>query len=205
MSGDGNRLSRWSQRKAAARRGETLPEPDEAQLTAPDAAEAAVEPEQNPLPDEAAAADDIPALPPVEDLTFESDFSAFLHDKVPEALRRAALRKLWTSDPVLANLDGLNDYCEDYHAVDTTISAAQTAYRVGRGYLDDVEEKLAQVGGVLGEAPAADSEFGAPGAERPAALSKSDAAGDKDAGASRQAASDAAGAEPAQPPQARDG
>ncbi len=64
---------------------------------------------------------------------------------VPEALRRAALRKLWKSDPILANLDGLNDYDEDYNLVDTAITAAQTAYKVGKGYLDEIGEKLAQL------------------------------------------------------------
>ena len=33
---------------------------------------------------------------------------------MPEALQRAALRKLWRSNPVLANLDGLVDYADDY-------------------------------------------------------------------------------------------
>ena len=72
---------------------------------------------------------------------------------VPEALRRAALRKLWKSDPILANLDGLNDYDEDYNLVDTAITAAQTAYKVGKGYLDEIGEKLAQ----LDESNAAES------------------------------------------------
>ena len=44
-------------------------------------------------------ADDAPpALPPVESLTRESDFSGFMHPKVGDALRRAALKKLF-SDP----------------------------------------------------------------------------------------------------------
>jgi hypothetical protein len=39
-----------------------------------------------------------------------------MREGVPEALRNRALRKLWLSDPVLANLDGLNDYDEDFVA-----------------------------------------------------------------------------------------
>ena len=73
-----------------------------------------------------------PPLPPVEELNAESDYTVFLTDKVPEAIRRAALRKLWTSDPVLANLDGLNNYDEDYNVIDTPISALQTATRPAR-------------------------------------------------------------------------
>jgi hypothetical protein len=145
VSEDHGALSRWSQRKAAARRGEMPAEPEE--QPAPQAAtsiEDAASAEQG-----GAATDDTPALPPVEELTAESDYTAFLGEKVPEHLRRAALRKLWSSDPVLANLDGLNHYDEDYNLVDTTISAAQTAYRVGRGYLEEIEETLEKVENAL--------------------------------------------------------
>ncbi len=55
-----------------------------------------------------------PDLPDVETLDEKSDFSAFLGDGVPEDLHRAALRKLWRSDSSFANLDGLNDYDDDY-------------------------------------------------------------------------------------------
>jgi hypothetical protein len=39
-----------------------------------------------------------PVLPPVENLTPESDFAGFMHPKVEDALRRVALKKLF-SDP----------------------------------------------------------------------------------------------------------
>jgi hypothetical protein len=39
-----------------------------------------------------------PSLPPVDKLTPESDFSGFMHPKVEDALRRVALKKLF-SDP----------------------------------------------------------------------------------------------------------
>ena len=39
-----------------------------------------------------------PALPPVGELTAESDFTGFMHPKVEDALRRVALKKLF-SDP----------------------------------------------------------------------------------------------------------
>jgi Protein of unknown function (DUF3306) len=163
------RLARWSQRKAAARRGDALePEADE---TA--AAVAPAEDQQVPDPtpeaanaatdsDAVAADEDLPNLPPIEELTFQSDYTVFLKKNVPEALRRAALRKLWQSDPVLANLDGLNDYDEDYHLVDTSITAAQTAYKVGKGYLEDIEGKVAQLAneGEGGESPRSRAESG---------------------------------------------
>jgi len=146
------RLARWSQRKSAARRGAALPaEPDEA-VAAPASQPAAGAPQQTApaIPTEGAetapvAGEPIPELPPIEELTAESDYTVFMAKNVPELLRRAALRKLWTSDPVLANLDGLNDYCEDHHLVDTAITLDQTSYRVGKGYFDEVEEKLANL------------------------------------------------------------
>ena len=52
-------------------------------------------------------------MPPVESLTAESDFSQFLAEGVSDALRRAALRKLFQL-PEFGVLDGLNEYDEDY-------------------------------------------------------------------------------------------
>ena len=40
-----------------------------------------------------------PVLPSVDELDFQSDYTAFLAKNVPEALRRAALRKLWMQRP----------------------------------------------------------------------------------------------------------
>jgi Protein of unknown function (DUF3306) len=142
------RLARWSQRKAAARRGDTPP-PEDEKAAAPVAADdqQSSDVELEPIGEatdssSTAAEESIPDLPPIDGLTFQSDYTAFMAKNVPEALRRAALRKLWQSDPVLANLDGLNDYDEDYHLVDTTITAAQTAYKVGKGYLEEVVSQL---------------------------------------------------------------
>jgi hypothetical protein len=42
-------------------------------------------------------------LPDIETLTYESDFSAFMAKGVPKAIRNQALKKLWRSNPVLAN------------------------------------------------------------------------------------------------------
>ncbi len=56
----------------------------------------------------------VASLPAVEDLSKDSDFTPFLAEGVPDELTRAALRKLWHSDPEFAHLDGLNDYDEDF-------------------------------------------------------------------------------------------
>ena len=60
---------------------------------------------------------------------------------VSSADRHKALRKLWVSNPVLANMDGLDDYCEDYTdaAVCLPKGLMKTAYQYGRGFLNDDE------------------------------------------------------------------
>ena len=134
-------LSRWSQRKLAARRGEPVEEPREDEPRRDEAVTADASAGE-PIAANGAAEEEMPVLPPIEELTAESDYTVFLAEKVPEALRRVALRKLWRSDPVFANRDGLNDYDEDYHAVDTAITRAQTTYQTGRGHLDAFQERL---------------------------------------------------------------
>src|SRR2546425_7007015 len=54
-----------------------------------------------------------PQLPPLDSLTFESDFKAFMHSKVEEGVKRAALKKLF-SDPRFNVMDGLDTYVDDY-------------------------------------------------------------------------------------------
>jgi hypothetical protein len=135
----GMRLSRWSQRKLAARRGEAVEEaPRQDEKPAVPAAPAEQSVEGAP----AAAAAEAPVLPPIEELTRDSDYTVFLAKNVPESIKNAALRKLWRSDPVFAVLDGLNDYCEDFNATYEPITMAQTAYKVGKGYFDEIVEQL---------------------------------------------------------------
>jgi hypothetical protein len=55
----------------------------------------------------------LPDLPPVEQLTFDSDYRAFFHSKVDEDTRRAALKKLF-SDSRFNVMDGLDVYIDDY-------------------------------------------------------------------------------------------
>ncbi|MDE0521072.1 MAG: DUF3306 domain-containing protein [Boseongicola sp.] len=72
-------------------------------------------------------------LPDPDSLVEGDDFSVFLRRTVPERIRLRALRRLWTTNPVLANLDGLIDYGEDFTDAATVIENLQTAYRVGEG------------------------------------------------------------------------
>ena len=130
---------------AAIRRGATVPampslivEHDEQGETVPilsDNEPALEERELTPEEQEIAS-----QLPPIESLTKDSDFTPFMAEKVPELIRKRAMSILWRSDPVLANLDGLNDYDENYRIIDTLISAAQdTVYRVGKGHKTNEE------------------------------------------------------------------
>jgi hypothetical protein len=114
-------LKRWARLKAE----QSQPEPPQ---PAPEAAA--------PVPADSAdpAAEVRPEdLPPIEDLTAESDFTPFLKAGVPEELKRLALRKLWRSDPVFANLDGLVEYGEDFGAAFRNPGPVATLFRLGRG------------------------------------------------------------------------
>jgi hypothetical protein len=102
-------LSRWSRRKRAVVEGRppeepTLPAPLEAKPEAPPA-----EPEDD---------FDLNSLPPIDSLTIESDFKAFLHRKVPLELRSAALRRAWSLDPAIRDFIGPADYAWDFNAPD---------------------------------------------------------------------------------------
>ncbi|MDF1748944.1 MAG: DUF3306 domain-containing protein [Alphaproteobacteria bacterium] len=81
-------------------------------------------------------------LPALDSLGPGSDFKAFMASTVPAQLRNLALRKLWRSNPVLANLDGLIDYGDDFTDAGTVVANMQTAYQVGRGYKRDPEPEL---------------------------------------------------------------
>ncbi|MEO0618504.1 MAG: DUF3306 domain-containing protein [Pseudomonadota bacterium] len=75
----------------------------------------------------------------IEALDYDADFTPFLQQGVPEALRRRALRRLWNTNPILANVDGLNDYDDDFRDAAMVVEGMKTAWQVGRGYLDDDE------------------------------------------------------------------
>lgn len=89
------------------------------------------------LGDGEAPAIDPADLPDVESLDKDSDYSVFMQEGVPDALRTMALRKLFASNPALAVLDGLNDYDEDYSKLGIVTQTVKTAYKVGRGFLED--------------------------------------------------------------------
>lgn len=75
-------------------------------------------------------------LPEPEALETSEQVRAFLASAVPQRLKTRALRRLWTTNPVLANLDGLNDYDTDFTDAATCVENIQTLYKVGRGMVD---------------------------------------------------------------------
>ncbi len=79
-------------------------------------------------------------LPDPDTLKAGDDFSAFMAKSVPTRLRNRALRKLWVSNPVLANLDDLVDYAEDFRTAGLSGEVVRTTYQVGRGLMKHVEE-----------------------------------------------------------------
>ncbi|SMP03907.1 DUF3306 domain-containing protein [Shimia sagamensis] len=83
-------------------------------------------------------------LPDPDGLEKGDDFSVFLEKAVPERIRRRALRKLWLSNPVLANIDELVDYGEDFTDSAMAVEAIQTTYQVGKGMLAHVKEMARQ-------------------------------------------------------------
>jgi len=137
-------LSRWSSRKQKAREETELDaaaEREDAELsgTAPvdgpgatEAAELSSEPEKS---DEEILQEF--GLPHPESLMKGDSIAGFLKAGVPMRLRNRALRRLWLTDPVFANLDGLNDYEEDFTDAATVVKGMRTAYRPGRGFLRD--------------------------------------------------------------------
>ncbi|MEK9673390.1 MAG: DUF3306 domain-containing protein [Rhodospirillaceae bacterium] len=97
---------------------------------ASDAAVDDEEPAARPLTDEEKKVVD--ALPRIDDLTKDSDFTPFMNSRVPEFIRRRALRKLWRLDPVFGFLDRMNEYDEDY-TIAVELAAGASDYRPDQG------------------------------------------------------------------------
>ncbi|MDW3225424.1 MAG: DUF3306 domain-containing protein [Paracoccaceae bacterium] len=127
----------WARRRAgvqAEAKAET-----QAQL----AEEAAVRAEVHAEKDDATVLEEM-GLPDPDALTAGDDFAAFMAKDVPEHLKNKALRVLWRSNPVLACVDGLNEYDDDYRAAMLAAEPIKTAYQVGKGMMAHVEEMARQ-------------------------------------------------------------
>lgn len=123
------------------------------------AAEAAVEHEIVIEPDPELSDAEILAsleLPDPDTFSLGDDIKGFMSKAVPEHLRRRALRRLWRLNPVLANLDGLNDYDGDFTDAATVVKGMKTAYQVGKGMLVHVQEVARQAESLLEQEIVAD-------------------------------------------------
>jgi hypothetical protein len=147
-----NFLTRWARLKRESGEARPTPEPHSEEETAarPDEAEErpahAAETTDRPGDGASVARTAVPSEVNFADVDFDaldinSDYTRFMQPGVPDAIRQKALRRLWVSDPVLAMPDALNDYMGDYTdaAVSVPASLLRTAYKVGRGFLDDSE------------------------------------------------------------------
>ena len=104
-------MQRWSSRKIASQT-ETSNESEKEYLTKTDSANETVNDSsiEKPEVQDFKTDDD---MPPLEELTADSNYSDFLSPKVSDALRKQALRKLFHL-PFLNVVDELDDYAEDY-------------------------------------------------------------------------------------------
>lgn len=109
MNDPDNFLGRWSRRKQEAKAdpaGDTrhlgqTPSQDEA--GAPGRPSTS-EPSRQPQPDL-----NTDSLPPVDSIGPDSDISAFMREGVPDSLRHAALRRVWSADPAIRDFIGPNE------------------------------------------------------------------------------------------------
>lgn len=127
-------ISRWSRLKREVADTQTAADQDRA-TTDPITDGEEVEDAEFIANREAAEAVDL------DTLDFSSDFSVFMKNGVPLALKNRALRKLWDANPVLANLDGLNDY--EQTDVDRTPVTIKSLWQVGKGYAREAENLAA--------------------------------------------------------------
>ncbi len=100
---NGGFLGRWAKRKQAVHRQNATPQ---------------TVPEVLPEPVSERATEELP-LPSLDSIVPGSDLTAFFQKHVPEALRTAALRKLWVTDPEIKNFIEMADYQWDFNNPDS--------------------------------------------------------------------------------------
>jgi hypothetical protein len=156
-------LARWSRRKQAARRSD---DPDSPHPTVAPASERDVDTEPT------IARDELARLPRLDELTPETDITGFLRPGVPEAIRNAALRKMWLLDPAIRDFPGhARDYAYDWNAPDGAPGSAplqrEEVAALLRGFLgksaapaEDTAEKRTPDPGDGGAGPSDDAEKG---------------------------------------------
>jgi hypothetical protein len=147
-------LERWSRRKRAAREAAPtrtpVAEPPRA-IEPPATGTIPGSPEGNRSVERAAPAQAPEPLPPVESLTFDSDFRAFLQPHVTEDLKREALKKL-LRDPRFNVMDGLDVYIDDY-SVPSPLAAEQVRRLAQARYIFDPPQTRVNEQGYVEDIP----------------------------------------------------
>ena len=149
MSDAENFVARWSRLKRDTAKEQT--EADAARSNAqPDDADA-IAANQGTEGAPAAAGEppkvafDPATLPPIESITADSDIRAFLQSGVPADLTKAALRRVWTTDPAIRDFIGIAENQWDF--TDPTAMPGFGPLQV----TDNVGELVAQAMGKLGQ------------------------------------------------------
>lgn len=133
-----NFLARWSRLKRAAAPEASPEAAPEALPEQPADATPATSTTLEPEPE-------LPELPSLESLTAESDFSVFLHPRVPAGLRAQALARAWSLDPFIRDFKEMADYAWDWN----TPGGAP-----GYGPLDAAEDVAEMLARILPDPPA---------------------------------------------------
>ena len=146
-------LSRWAKRKAGSQ-------------TEADGHEEVVKTEQvevaGETDEEAALSDEELCnhydLPDPKQCTESEQLDGFFEGQVPDRLRQLAMRRLWRLNPLFRFADEMVEYGEDFTDAATVIPNMQTAYKVGKGYLDKLlaEQERADVDAALAAEQAAE-------------------------------------------------
>lgn len=149
-------LRRWSRRKlAAARSAAETDHPPATASTPEDASASTPPPSANAARPAAEASAEPVALPPIESLTIDSDFTAFLQPRVAESVKRQALKQLFR-DPRFNVMDGLDVYIDDYSLPDPISPEVVRGLMQARYVFDPPRTRVNEQGSVE-DVPAADA------------------------------------------------
>lgn len=127
----------WSRRKQAVEQAEVAE--TQTEIAAREATEQAELEEAQAQMSEAELLESL-GLPDPDLARSGDDIAAFMVKAVPRHIRNRALRSLWRSNPVLACVDGLNDYDGDFTGNGLKGGVLKTSYQVGKGLTAHVEK-----------------------------------------------------------------
>lgn len=138
-------LERWSQRKAKSRQDE-LDNPVDEDVSAlaeteADAGDEAEETTEETSEEQGLSDSELCEryeLPHPEECTDPEELDGFFSRPLPDRLKQLAMRRMWRINPLFKFADEMVEYGENYTDAATVIPDMQTAYKVGKGYLDKI-------------------------------------------------------------------